>query len=69
MFSLIYARINGWVNTGEAGDLWRHHARYDVIVMFTWLGSYNPENTSLSWLTIMHLVYMSKRCLYYMHTH
>ena len=21
MFSLIYARINGWVNTGEAGDL------------------------------------------------
>ena len=34
MFSLIYARINGWVNTGEAGDLRRHHAHYDVIVMF-----------------------------------
>ena len=32
-FSLIYARINGWVNTGEAGDLIRHHAHYDVIVM------------------------------------
>ena len=29
----IYARINGWVNTGEAGDLRRHHAHYDVIVM------------------------------------
>ena len=25
--------INGWVNNGEAGDLRRHRARYDVIVM------------------------------------
>ena len=25
--------INGWVNTGEAGDLRRHHAHYDVTVM------------------------------------
>ena len=33
MFSLIYARINGWVNTGDAGDLRRHHPHYDVIVM------------------------------------
>ena len=33
IFSLIYARINGWVNTGEAGDLRRHRAHYDVIVM------------------------------------
>ena len=33
MFSLIYARINGWANTGEAGDLRRHHAHYGVIVM------------------------------------
>ena len=33
MFSLIYARINGWVNNGEAGDLRRHRAHYDVIVM------------------------------------
>ena len=32
-FSLICARINGWVNTGEAGDLRRHRAHYDVIVM------------------------------------
>ena len=22
---------NGWVNTGEAGDLRRHHTHYDVI--------------------------------------
>ena len=33
MLSLIWAWINGWVNTGEAGDLRRHRADYDVIVM------------------------------------
>ena len=33
MFSWIRAWINGWVNNGEAGDLRRHHAHYDVIVM------------------------------------
>ena len=33
MFSFIYARINGWVNTGGAGDLRRHRAHYDVIVI------------------------------------
>ena len=32
MFSLIRARINGWVNNGEAGDLRRHRGHYDVIV-------------------------------------
>ena len=25
--------INGWVNNGEAGDLRRYHAHYDVTVM------------------------------------
>ena len=29
----IYARINGSVNNGEAGDLRRHYAHYDVIVI------------------------------------
>ena len=33
MFSLICARINGWVNNREAGDLRCHRAHYDVIVM------------------------------------
>ena len=33
MFSLICARINGWVSHREAGDLRRYHAP-DVIVMF-----------------------------------
>ena len=26
--------INDWVNNGEAGDLRRHRAHYDVIVMY-----------------------------------
>ena len=33
MFSLICDWINGWVNNREAGDLRRHRAHYDVIVM------------------------------------
>ena len=33
MFTLIWARINGWVNNCEAGDLRRNLAHYDVIVM------------------------------------
>ena len=32
-FSLICARMNCWVNNREAGDLRRHRAHYDVIVM------------------------------------
>ena len=33
MLTLICARINGWVNNGEAGDLRRYRAHYDVTVM------------------------------------
>ena len=33
VFSLICVWINGWVNNREAGDLGRHQAHYDVIVM------------------------------------
>ena len=33
MFSLICAWINGWAYNREAGDLRRHHARYNVTVM------------------------------------
>ena len=32
-FSFICAWINGWVNKREAGDLRRHRAHYDVIIM------------------------------------
>ena len=33
MYSLIRALTNGWVNNRDAGDLKRHRAHYDVIVM------------------------------------
>ena len=33
MFSWIYARINGWVNNREAGDMRRHQAHCDVIII------------------------------------
>ena len=33
MFSLICAQINSWVNNREVGDLRRHRAHYDVLVM------------------------------------
>ena len=33
MFTLICARINGWVNNREAGDIRRHCTHYDVIIM------------------------------------
>ena len=33
MFSFICSWINGWVNNGEAGDLRRHRANYDVILI------------------------------------
>ena len=39
VFSLICVWINGWVDNREAGDLRRHRAHYDVIVMVT---SKNP---------------------------
>ena len=45
MFTLICARINGWVNNCEAGDLRRNRAHYDVIVMrytFSSLRSQSP---------------------------
>ena len=39
MFTLICARIDGWVNTREAGDLRRYRPHYDVIVNFTEISS------------------------------
>ena len=42
-FTLICACINTWVNNGEAGDLRRHRAHHDAIVMN--LGSSYPQQT------------------------
>ena len=40
MFSLICAWINRWINNGEAGDLRRYRAYYDVIVMCGYCGTF-----------------------------
>ena len=43
MFSLICTWINGWVNNHEAGDLRRHHAHYEAIVMSRrWVRNLGP---------------------------
>ena len=44
MFSLIWTSTNGSVNNREAGDLRRHRAHYDVIVMCAhWLSCNSPR--------------------------
>ena len=43
MFSLICARVNGWVNNGEAGDLRRNRAHYGVTVMDVFCFRHLPE--------------------------
>ena len=40
MFSLICAWINGWVNNGEADDLWRHCNIDEDLRMETWQWAY-----------------------------
>ena len=51
-FTLICARMNGWVNNREAGDLRRYRTHYDVIVM-------TPQILKMIGNSINHpLVYM-----------
>ena len=54
MFSLICVLINSWVNNREAGDLRRHRAHYDVIVMNQCrLGSLTHTSSCLNELTLI----------------
>ena len=68
MFSVTCAWINGWVNNCEAGDLRRHRAHYDVIVMlqvyFTGTGAIirlfqcqwrNMSNSVIRWIFVLIL--------------
>ena len=49
--------INGWVNNGEAGDVRRHCAHYDVIVMERGLSEMRPHLTDImnKWIQISTL--------------
>ena len=54
MFTLICARINGWVNNREAGDLRRYRAHYDVIVMES-----NKASDKDLWCFLVLFTYLS----------
>ena len=60
MFSLICVWINGWVNNREAGDLRRHRAYYDVIVMqstfFLKIAPIKHNNIQLVWYKREHML-------------
>ena len=68
MFSLICARMNGWVNNGEAGDLRLHWVHYDLIVMWYVIcsieialhNSYREHGQHVVWLMDI-LVYSSDK--------
>ena len=77
MFSLISAWINRWVNNRVAGDLRRHPAHYDVIVMET-MANINQVKTvyivsemycSMLWHTDFDLKTFICGCLQYKQQH
>ena len=63
MFSLICARLNGWVNNCEAGDLRRICSHYDVTVMLSGIQKY--EIKSISRITKSDGLYPT---LYFVHS-
>ena len=58
-FLLICAWTKYWVNNCEAGDLRRHHAHYDVTVM--WKKSTCPQRMCVSFCKATNLSY-TQRC-------
>ena len=50
MFSLICVWIHGWVNNGEAGDLRRYRAHYDVAVMHIIAAVHVKQSRGTSWV-------------------
>ena len=58
VFSLICAWINGWVNKREAGDLRRHCAHYDVILMWCmWYMQYSTAGMTTSHCQVIHIAH------------
>ena len=67
MFSLICDRINCWVNNGEAVDLRRHPAHYDVIVMKVLYAG--PAVMIVLPSKQKHIIYLLARFLVWDHPH
>ena len=56
MFSWICTRNNSWVNNGDAGDLRRYRAHYNVIVMFTKLTKWQYYGNGSHWKSWLNFV-------------
>ena len=67
MFSLICVWINDWVNNREAGDLRRHLAHYDVIVM--WIKVDRKESTDAVHFGSFCVFCFKQELLYVPHCH
>ena len=69
MFSLICARINGWVNNRESGDLRRHRAHHDVIVMvyfFPYESTWFPKCGRQTWHDgSTSCLYIERKCRHF----
>ena len=61
MFCFICAWISGWVNNREAGDLRRHCAHYDVIVMFIAI----PKKLGFCCITTMQCMVCANKRVHY----
>ena len=60
MSSLIYAWTNGCANNGDASDLRRHRAHYDVIVMHWW---FVHTKVSLMCCLMLYLLSTLTKCV------
>ena len=57
---------NGWVNNGEAGDLRRHRAHYDVIVMKCYIyATYTPRQILTAFCQKVSQQYLANECNIY----
>ena len=66
MFPLICAWINGWAHNREAGDLRRHHAHYDIIVMCHWTKA-NLQSKFVWWNLKQKKKISFKQCIWKYH--
>ena len=63
MFSLICAWITGWANNREAGDLRRHRAHYDAIVVTGHTHAIWPEHWDVNIFNYGYKMYCTPRRL------
>ena len=67
LFFFICARINGWVNDHEDGDLRHYRGHYDVTVMKQWKGSDMHDIFPYVWVfTIWNVIFYCLNSLSYL---